>query len=161
MHRAYAIVIAGLLCHAARAESHFDVTAGFRDEAHAADLLPAAGLSADFGRDEWLFRPELGISLSLDSLGGNDEAELSAGCIAYWRAAAFGAHFGVGALSLSTDLINDSATNPGLYVHGGLSWGTSARRAGFDIRYVKARESNLGGAPVGGDYMQLALLLGW
>jgi hypothetical protein len=161
MHRAYLTAILGLICQAASAETNLNLTLGARDQSHPNDRLPALGFAADFGRDDWLFRPELGLSLSFDPVGGGDEAELSAGAVGYWDAAAFATHFGVGVSSASADLVNDSETSLGIYVHGGLTWGTFGQRMGFDVRYLKARESTVGGAPVGGDYVQLAFLIGW
>lgn len=161
MHRVYLGLIIGVVWHGALAETNLSLTAGARDELRVGDRFPALGFATDFGRDEWAFRPELGGSLTFDPVGGGDEAELSAGAIAYWDAAALRVHFGVGASSLAADLVNDSATTLGLYLHGGLSWGRSARRVGFDIRYLNAHESRVNGALAGGDYMQFALLFSW
>jgi hypothetical protein len=160
MERVCLTAIFGLLCHTALAEKNLNLTMGARDESQADNSFPALGFTADFGHDEWVFRPELGFSLSFDPVGSGDEAEFAAGAIGYWDAAAFRAHFGVGVSSLSADLVTDSATKSGIYVHGGLSWGTS-RRLGFDIRYLKANPSSVRGTSVGGDYVQLALLIGW
>jgi hypothetical protein len=161
MHRVYLTAILSLLGHAALADTNINLTVGPRDETHSEDRLPALGFAADFGPDAWVFRPELGITLSFDLVGSGDEAELGAGAIGYWDAAAFTAHFGIGASSLSADLLGDSATNSGLYVHGGLSWAGGWRRIGFDVRYVKTRESNIGGTSVGGGFVQLAFLIGF
>jgi hypothetical protein len=161
MHYRLLLCLAVLLADAALARPHFNLTVGDRDETDRDDRLPAIGMSADFGPDGRLIRPEFGVALGFDPIYGGNESEVSAGAIAYWEGGASRIHFAAGLSSVSSDFGANSGSSTGIHVHGGVSWQKRSRWMGVDVRYLEGRDLHVYGTsfPIG--YLQFAFLLGW
>ncbi len=154
-------LVAATCASTAYAEPHFNLTFGSRDETDSEEELPAAGIAADFGREDQLIRPEIALSIGVDPVYGGNETELSGGLLGYWEPGESRVHFGAGLSNISSDWGANSGSSTGVYVHGGASWRLGSAWIGFDIRYLSADDFEAFGTPFPVGYFQVAVLLGW
>jgi hypothetical protein len=157
-----ALLVIALLCaRTAAADANVSLVMGVRNETDSEEQPPMIGGAIDFGRDEWLFRPDLDASIGFDPLYGGEEYELGVGAIRYWDVRSARFHFGAGLSAFRADWGANVGSSTGVHVHAGASWRVKAHRWGLDLRYLSADDVSVQGGsfPVG--YFQFSVLLAW
>jgi hypothetical protein len=143
-----------------RAEVNLGLSLGIRDQDDYEHSFGVFGLTADFGPNSWIVRPEVGLFNSLILFDGGSRIEESLGVIHSWRRPRYRINLGGGLTSIPAQARGIDSSTLGGYVHGGIEYvREEGSTFGLDLRYGKAEDSEVPGGSL--DYVQLSFVINW